>query len=466
MAPVPFMKNVLFGQKEKGVVIRMVTVSRTAAGSPAAQKGIRAGDILISINGHEIDDVLDYRFYLADDSLHLMMRRGGQCFAVTLPGGEIGLEFETYLMDAQRSCRNHCIFCFIDQLPAGLRESLYFKDDDSRLSFLFGNYITLTNLTEREVQRIIDLHISPVYVSVHTTDPDLRCKMMGNRFAGDSLRILPRMAKAGIDIHCQLVLCPGINDGASLKKTLDDLIALGDSLKSVAAVPVGLTKYRDGLYPLRTFTAKEAADVVDLLEAVGSRCEAETGNRRVYASDEFYLLAEKALPAPKFYGEYPQLENGVGMLSLLRQQFSAALRKEKASPVLAGGAVIATGYAAYDAMRELVDTANRRFSGLNARVVRVKNEFFGEKVTVAGLLTGRDLSRQLLDLRASRILISRDMLRREGDCFLDGVTVRELAHTLQTPVWPVESNGAALLDALLGKLRVTPRSVGRRAKPI
>ncbi len=427
-----------------------VTVARVVPGSPAAGKDVRAGDTLLRVNGHEIEDVLDYRFYIQDEKLLLTFSRGGKIRLVSLSGErETGLEFETYLMDRQHTCRNRCIFCFIDQLPKGMRESLYFKDDDSRLSFLFGNYITLTNLSEREVRRMIAMHISPVNVSVHTTDPDLRCRMMGNRHAGEALTVLPRLAEAGLEINCQLVLCPGINDGQALDKTLRDLIALRPALRSVAAVPVGLTKYREGLFPLRPFTAEEAQAVIEKIERLGDTLRETGGERVVYPSDEFYLLCGKPLPPPSFYGEYPQLDNGVGMLTLLREEFLDALERAKPGRCYTGRTVMATGYAAYGLLCELTEAATRRFPDLCARVVRVKNEFFGEQITVAGLLTGQDLLRSLRGEDADRVLITRSMLRAGEDVFLDDMTLGDLSRELGIPVVPVAPDGAQLLRALI-----------------
>lgn len=427
-----------------------VTVGGVAAESPAARKGIQAGDVLLSVNGHEIHDGLDYRFYTSDDRLQMAFRSGDgtRVRVITVEGEDPGLEFDTYLMDKQHSCRNKCVFCFIDQMPEGLRESLYFKDDDSRLSFLFGNYITLTNLTEREVQRMIDLHISPVNVSVHTTNPELRVKMMGNRFAGKALELLPRFAAAGLSINCQLVLCPGWNDGEELVRSLYDLKALCPALISVAAVPVGLTKYRQGLTPLRLFTKEEAAAVIDTMTAFGDKLLEETGERLVYPSDEFYLIAERQLPPPSFYGDYPQLENGVGTLTLQREEFLDALESCECPPS-EKRTLIVTGVAAAPFLRELATEAISRFPSLVCDVKAVTNTFFGETITVAGLVTGGDLMTQVSAVGYDRVLIPDSMLRHEGDCFLDDVTLDEVTKALGVPVIPVSVSGAALLWAMM-----------------
>ena len=417
--------------------------------SPCASKGIQAGDRLLKINGHEINDGLDYRFYVIEDRLQMVFRSSDdtRTRVITVEGEEPGLEFATYLMDEQHSCRNKCVFCFIDQMPKGLRDSLYFKDDDSRLSFLFGNYITLTNLSEEEGQRIMDMHISPINVSVHTTNPELRCKMMNNRFAGEALLWLDRFAAAGLQINCQLVLCPGWNDGKELERSLEDLSKLLPALSSIAAVPVGLTKYREGLTPLRLFTKEEAAAVIDTMTAFGDRLLAETGNRVVYPSDEFYLIAGRELPPPSFYGEYPQLENGVGVLSLQREEFADALNNCKEEPS-AGKTIIATGTSAAPFIHELVQSARARFPQIDCEVRAIRNDFFGETITVAGLVTGQDLMTQLQDCDAMRILIPDCMLRYEGDRFLDDLTLEEVSEALGIPVIPTAVNGYALFDAI------------------
>lgn len=428
-----------------------VTVERVLAGSPADKKKIRAGDRLISINGHPVEDVLDYRFYLTEEKLTLSVQTPKKTRTVHIRKPEyedIGLEFETYLMDRQHSCRNNCVFCFIDQMPKGMRESLYFKDDDSRLSFLFGNYITLTNLSEHEIDRIIQMHISPINISVHTTNPDLRCRMMNNRFAGETLSVLRRFADAGIRMECQLVLCPDWNDKEELERSLHDLAVLSPAVESVAVVPVGLTKYREGLTPLRLFTEEEAGAVIDTVLTFGDQMLAATGSRVVYPADEWYIRANRPIPDEGFYEDFSQLENGVGMIALLRTQFEEAL--ETVTGTAAGtDTVIATGMAAAPFLRELSEKAAVKFPKLRVRVVPVRNDFFGESITVAGLVTGQDLKAQLKGVSCERILIPEVMLRREGDRFLDDVTPQEIEKELQTPLEVVPVDGAALLEALL-----------------
>lgn len=428
-----------------------VTVVGVAANSICEKKKIQAGDVLLTINRREIADVLDYRFHLQNSRLTLTLQTAaGKKRIVRLrkkPQEDIGLEFETYLMDKQRACRNNCIFCFIDQLPQGMRESLYFKDDDSRLSFLFGNYITLTNLTEHEIARIIEMHISPINISVHTTDPALRCKMMNNRFAGDALETMYRFAEAGLTIQCQLVLCPGYNDGEALTKSMEDLAALYPSVTSVAAVPVGLTRYREGLAPLRPFTKEESLDTIRRMEEMGDRMLKKHGTRVFYPSDEWYLKAEKPIPKAAFYEEFSQIENGVGMLASLMDEFEQAMENTDTVPV--GSRIcLATGKAAAPFFEKLVDEMHKKWDTVNVKVVAIENRFFGENITVAGLITGKDIVEQLQGKQMDFLLLSQNMLRQQGDCFLDDMTPEDVQDALHTKVQFVTDDGAAVFDAL------------------
>ena len=430
-----------------------VIIQSVEAKSPAARARIRVGDTLLSINGREIHDVLDYRFFIPDQKLKVTVRTvKGKERTVRVrkePYQEMGMGFDTYLMDKQRSCRNTCVFCFIDQLPSGMRESLYFKDDDSRLSFLFGNYITLTNLTEHDVERIIEMHISPINVSVHTTNPELRCKMMNNRFAGDCLRHLHRFAEAGLAINCQLVMVPGYNDGEELIRSMEDLAKLAPAVRSVAAVPVGLTKYREGLPELRGFTAEESAQVIRQMTEMGDRMLEKYGTRIFYPSDEWYIKAGLPIPTDEFYEDYPQLENGVGMLALLKEQFSTALDEVEGEPDTAR-TVIASGVDAAPYLKALVGMAKQKWPQLQVRVVPIRNDFFGETITVSGLVTGGDLIEQLQGLPMERLILPANMLRQEGDLFLDDVSVEDVKTALNTAVVFVnETDGAALLAALM-----------------
>lgn len=422
--------------------------------SRAERLGIRPGDVLVSINGHEIVDVLDYRFFETERELRLQLTRGGEPFTVELAKPQyatLGLEFATYLMDEQRSCRNKCIFCFIDQLPPGMRETLYFKDDDDRLSFLFGNYITLTNIDDREVERILQMHISPINVSVHTMDPELRCKMMNNRFAGESLRHLYRLAEGGVQLNCQIVLCPGVNDGEHLAYTLDRLFSLGEGLLSVACVPVGLTRYREGLYPLKPFDRDSARAALDILESYGEKFLQERGARTVYPSDEFYLIAQRPLPPLEFYEDLPQIENGVGMLRDLEDAFLWALEESEA-PKLPRKVTIPTGEAVFAFLDSMLDKAREKYPGLIIDLVPVHNDFFGGSVDVTGLLTGQDIGKNLKGRAlGDEVLVAGNMLKAGEDIFLDDVTLEGLSASLGVPARRVANTGDALCAAVLGE---------------
>lgn len=424
--------------------------------SPAAKAGVQAGETLLQIDSNEIEDVLDYRFYMTNERLVLLLQdKDGEKRRVKIHKGEyedLGLDFETYLMDEQRSCRNKCIFCFIDQMPPGMRETLYFKDDDARMSFLYGNYITLTNLSEHDIERTIRMKISPINISVHTTNPELRCRMMNNRFAGKALNTMKRFADAGIAMNAQLVLCPGLNDGEELKRSLNDLLKLAPAMKTVSCVPVGLTRFRDGLYPLRPYTKEEAAATIDLIDSYGDQALKAFGDRICYASDEFYLLAGRPLPEPAFYGDFNQLENGVGMLTLQRQQFETALddfepddKPRKLS--------IVTGQLAAPQLQELVALAKTRWPGLDCTVIPVINNFFGPNITVAGLVTGRDMITQLKGRDLGEKLLFPDvMLRFHTDVFLDDVTQSEIEQALGVPMVSVQADdGYELLRNILGE---------------
>ncbi len=421
----------------------------------AEKAGVQPGDTLLALNGHPVTDVLDYRFFETEPVVSIRWKNGaGEETERTVRKGQyqsLGMEFETYLMDRQRSCRNKCVFCFIDQLPKGMRPTLYFKDDDDRLSFLFGNYITLTNIDDREIDRIIQMHISPINVSVHTTNPELRCRMMQNRFAGDALRYLWRLAENGVRLNCQVVLCPGMNDGAELERTLEKLFSLGESLLSVACVPVGLTRYREGLYPLEPFNAETAGAAIDILERWGEKFLAARGSRVVYPSDEFYLIAKRELPPVEFYEDFPQIENGVGMLRDLEDEFLFAL-EEIAPHDVARTVTVPTGEAAFPFLRALFDKAEARFPGLTVRLVPVKNEFFGGTVDVTGLLVGRDVKNALLPLDlGDEVCLPSAMLMADEDVFLDDMTVPELANALGVPVRRMKKDAAGQLSDLLGE---------------
>ncbi len=435
----------------------MVTITDVLPHSRAERAGVMAGDILLSINGHKITDVLDYRFYLAERSVTLALHRGPELLDVTIRKGEyddIGLEFATPLMDGKHSCANRCIFCFIDQLPSGLRESLYFKDDDSRLSFLHGNYITLTNLGERDIDRIIEMHIAPVNVSVHTTNPELRCSMMGNRRAGKVLAYLDRLAEAGIALCCQIVLCRGINDGAELDRSMHDLVRLMPALRSVSVVPAGLTRYREGLHPLSPFTPEEAAAVIAQVDAFAAECLEKYGTRVYFCADEFYLKAGLPLPEDTYYEEYSQIENGVGLLTSFGREFDFEMEYlDDLLPEakLPRTVTVATGEAAYGTLSAMAERISAAVPGLTVQVVPIHNDFFGDMITVAGLLTGRDIAAQLAGRAlGDELLLPSVTLRAEGDLFLCGMTPDELSARLGVPIRFVNTDGAAFAAALLG----------------
>lgn len=419
--------------------------------SPAERAGIKAGEKLISISGHPVVDVLDYRFFGYDPNPELVLERSGVHRTVRVrkeEGDELGLNFATYLMDEPRPCSNHCLFCFVDQMAPGCRETLYFKDDDARLSFLMGNYITLTNLSDREAQRIIDLRISPINVSVHATDPKVHCALLGNKNAGRSLELMQAFGSAGIQMNGQIVLCPGWNDGAQLQRTMEDMAEWG--FVSCSVVPVGLTKYRQGLSKLRPVDREEANAVISQVEAFGEKCLAECGSRKFFCSDELYIRAGRDLPEEEFYEGYVQLENGVGMLRSLITEFESGLRQED-GPIKVSAFTVATGVSARPYLQALLEKAEEKL-GVRGQVVAIENDFFGHTIDVAGLITGRDLIAQLKgrDL-GERVLIPVNMLRHGGDVFLDDTTVPDVEKALGVPVTVVEQDGFDLLDAMLGR---------------
>ena len=429
--------------------------------SPAQRAGIRPGEKLLTINGHEIVDVLDYRFYGYDAKCRLeLLEPNGSVRNVQIKkeeGLDLGLNFDTYLMDEMRCCANHCVFCFVDQMPPGMRQTLYFKDDDARLSFLQGNYITLTNLTEREAQRIIDLRISPINVSVHTTDPQLHCTMLGNKNAVRSLEYMRRFCEAGIVMNGQIVICPGWNDGDQLRRTLRDLTEM--EFSSCSLVPVGITKYRKGLAKLRPVDAATAAEIIDIADEFGRENLERFGTRRFFCADELFLRAGRPLPEEDYYEEFTQLDNGVGMLRLLRQEFRRGLdlmeaeEMERTVPFS-----IATGVSAAPFLTELVELARKKCGKIEGTVYPIRNDFFGETIVVAGLVTGGDLIAQLRGKKlGERLLIPANMLRHGERVFLDDVSLDDVERALGVPVIPVEQDGYELLDAMCGISSGLPR---------
>lgn len=431
----------------------MVTVSGVLRGSLADRRGIRAGDVLISVNGEEIRDVLDYRFYITDKKLSLVLCRDGETYNAEIKKAEsadIGLEFETFLMDEKHTCRNACIFCFIDQMPKGMRETLYFKDDDSRLSFLQGNYVTLTNLYDEDVDRIIKMHMSPINISVHATEPELRVKMLRNKRAGEVLKYMDRFAEAGIEMNCQIVLCKDINDGEHLTKTMHDLAALYPHVPSVSVVPFGMTKYREGLCHIEQFSPDESAAVVRQVENFAASCKDYYGEPIFYCGDEFYLEAGLEIPDGEYYGDYRQIENGVGMIASMKDEFDAAIRDAEYDGARREISVI-TGTLAGDFIAGLCKRVTDRFKNIIIHVYKIENDFFGRTVTVSGLVTGRDIVSQTAGKpMGDEILIPSCMLKADEDVFLDGMTRSELEKTLGASITKTENDGYDLLNKILG----------------
>ncbi len=429
----------------------MIEITGITAGSPAAKAGIRAGDCLIAVNDTVIHDVLDYRFAITEKHLNVRFFREGEELTVQIRKGEYddpGLNFATALMDEKRTCGNHCIFCFIDQNPKGMRDTIYFKDDDARLSFLQGSYITLTNLTDEDVDRIIKMHMT-VNVSVQTTEPDLRNKMLGNKKAGESLRHLWRMGKAGVSMNCQIVLCPTWNDGDHLHKTLADLFSLVPAVESIAVVPFGMTKFRQHLCPIPAFTVESAREAVEQIEAVQRWSLQANGRRIVYASDELYLLANLPLPDDDAYEGYPQYENGVGMLRYLMNEFYDALEDAEYD----GDArflTIATGSAAAPFLDKMMRDLEAKFPQVHCQVITVLNDFYGHSITVAGLLTFQDLSEQLKNRDLGSAVLLTETCLRHDDVFLDDKSRGDLEQVLGVPVIKCKVDGYVLLDTVLG----------------
>ena len=436
----------------------MVKIKSVERAGRAEKHGIAAGDILVAINDNEINDVLDYRFYLTERRVSLSLTRNGEPYSVSISKGEyddIGLEFETPLMDEKHSCKNKCIFCFIDQNPEGLRESLYFKDDDSRLSFIHGNYVTLTNMTRADVDRIIKMRMSPINISVHTTNPELRVKMMKNKHSGEVLTYLRDFAEAGLRMCGQIVLCKGINDGDELLRSMRDLSELYPAMSSVSIVPAGLTKFREKLYPLTDFSPEEAAEVIDMVNSFGDAHKEKHGTRLFFAADEFYLKSGREIPDTDYYEDYPQLENGVGMLRSCSDEFGMALedvRDFSVSLKKKREISLVTGTASYPMIKEQVRKLCALCPNLTVHIYEIINNFFGSSITVSGLLTGRDILDQLKGKPlGEELLIPGNCLRYGEAVFLCGMTVDELSESLGVPVKDTGSDGYGLCETILGR---------------
>ena len=428
-------------------------INKVEENSIAEEMGIEPGDFLLEINGNPIEDVFDYHYLLNDTYVEVLIRKqDGEEWLLEIDKDyeeDLGIGFENGLMDQYRSCTNHCIFCFIDQMPPGMRDTLYFKDDDSRLSFLQGNYVTLTNMKKEDLDRVIHYHLSPINVSVHTTNPKLRCTMLHNRFAGDILEKMQRLYDAGIEMNGQIVLCKGINDGEELERTIRDLSAFLPYLVSLSVVPVGLSKYREGLYPLELFGREDAVEVLDRIERWQDRLYRERGTHFVHASDEWYLLAQRPIPQEDTYDGYPQLENGVGMLRLLDTEVRECLDDLEADDRRIR-CTAATGMLAADTIRACCDAVREKNPNVEVQVKSIRNDFFGNQITVAGLVTGTDLLAQLQgqDL-GEKLLIPCHMLRSGENVFLDDVTVEEIEKQLNIPVVVVDEKGEDLVHSIL-----------------
>ncbi|SCP95430.1 DUF512 domain-containing protein [Anaerobium acetethylicum] len=434
--------------KEKGHVIQKIQ-----PGSIAEEMELAPGDRLIAINNKEIEDVFDYQYLVNDDTILLLVQKAdGEEWELEIEKDydeDLGIEFANGLMDEYKSCRNKCMFCFIDQMPEGMRETLYFKDDDSRLSFLQGNYITLTNMSDRDIDRIIEYRLSPINISFHTTNPELRCKMLNNRFAGEALKKVDRLNEAGVVMNGQIVLCKGVNDGAELDRSIRDMAKYIPNLQSVSIVPVGLTKFRDGLYPLEPFTKEDAVEVLELIHRWQKKLKEEHGMNFIHAGDEWYILAGMEVPEAETYDGYRQLENGVGMVRLLKDEVEEELaglaRDDRERHVS-----LATGVLAYDIIREILEKIQKLFPNVRVELYRIENNFFGSRITVSGLLTGGDLIEQLQGKElGTKLLLPCNVLRSGEDVFLDDVTLEELEKALQVSTDIVKSSGHNLVRAIL-----------------
>ncbi len=443
-------------------------ISSVLPGSIAEELEIEAGDVLLAINGQEIEDIFDYHYLSEDTYIEVLIRKQDQeewlLQVEKDEDEELGILFENTLMDEYRSCRNKCIFCFIDQMPSGMRDTLYFKDDDSRLSFLQGNYVTLTNMSDSDIDRIIRYKLAPINISFHTTNPQLRCRMLNNRFAGEALQKVARLYQAGTEMNGQIVLCKGVNDGEELVRTIEDLSGYLPHLKSVSVVPVGLTKYREGLYPLEPFTREDAKKVLELIRDRQKIFYQKWGLHFIHASDEWYILAGEPFPEEEIYDGYLQIENGVGMMRSFLNEFEEAYKEyfentilgEAQSPNMIPSekqsCSIATGRLAYPSVKAMAERVMAQCPDLTVHVYEIENCFFGQMITVSGLITGQDLLTQLAGKPlGERLLLPANMLRAQEDCFLDDITVEELKNTLQVSVEIVKLNGRDFLNAILGK---------------
>lgn len=435
----------------------IVKIKSVVPGSIADEAQIEQGDSIISINDEKIKDIFDYKFLSTNENIILKIQKSnGEIWDIEIDKDEdedLGIEFESPMIDEIHTCRNKCIFCFIDQLPKGLRDTLYLKDDDSRLSFLLGNYITLTNMDYKELERIIKYRMSPINVSVHTTNPELRVRMLNNRFAGDVLGKIRRLVSGRITVNCQIVLCKGINDGVELDRSIEGLTSLYPGIKSISVVPVGITKYRKGLFNLEPYDRESSNIVISQVSQWQKLLYKRFGSRIVFLADEFYIMAGQELPEYEEYEDFPQLENGVGMVALLKREFNEYIYELEGRPVRFNNRIvsIATGQSANGFIKELTVILQQKYDNIRINVYTIKNDFFGKNVTVAGLLTGRDIASQLAGKNlGEELLISRNMLKSGEEVFLDGYTVKMLEKKLCVKVTVVENSGRDFVDKILG----------------
>ncbi len=453
--------------KGKGHIIKAVE-----PGSIGEEMGIEPGDSLLMVNKEEPEDIFDYQYMIQEEYLEVLIEKNTEHYGTKEEPEQwileiekeewedLGIEFENGLMDEYRSCHNKCIFCFIDQMPKGMRETLYFKDDDSRLSFLQGNYITLTNMSDKDLDKIIKYHLSPINISFQTMNPELRCKMLHNRFAGEALKKVDRLYEAGITLNGQIVLCKGVNDGEELEYSIKELTRYLPNLESVSVVPVGLSRYREGLYPLEPFTKEDALKVFETIHKWQEKVYKEYGMHFIHASDEWYILAGKEMPPASQYDGYLQLENGVGMIRLMMDEFYQSVQDYQAA--VANGRAgrlpehiqktvsVATGRLACPYMKEIAGRLMGLFPEVTILVYEIINEFFGEGITVSGLLTGQDIKKQLIGKNlGERLWLPQNVLRSGERVFLDDLTLEELETALQVPIDIVKSSGYEFLRLIL-----------------
>nr|WP_099187972.1 DUF512 domain-containing protein [Tepidibacter mesophilus] len=429
-------------------------ISGVNKGSIAEELGIEVGDVLLSINDKKIEDIIEYKFFISDEYLEVkIQKKDGEIYIYEIEkeyDEDLGIEFINPIIDKAKSCRNKCIFCFIDQLPKGMRETLYFKDDDSRLSFLQGNFITLTNMSEGDIQKMIQYRISPVNISVHTTDPNLRVKMLNNKNAGKIYDIMKRLADAGIEMNAQIVLCPEVNDKENLDKTLKDLSKLHPNVKSVAVVPIGLTKYREGLFNANIYDGNSSVQVIDYINKFQKYALDNLGTRFVFLSDEFYIMAKKDMPSYEAYEGFVQIENGVGLICKLEREIDDYLQKTFVRLKKQKTVTIATGESAYEFIKKVSLKVMDKVENLKINVYKIKNEYFGETITVSGLITATDIMNQLKDVNlGDKLVIPRAMLKSDEDIFLDNITLEQLEERLNIKIDAARNKGADFVKKII-----------------